>query len=377
MIRLFQPTLGDHELAAVREVFRDQWPGPGQRVRAFEKAFAEYVGVPPQQLIAITSCTEGLFQAVAALDAESDEEIILPSISFIGAAHAVRAAGARVRLVDVDAHTLNPSPEAVSAAITDKTKAIIVLHFGGRLERAPEIAALAKERGVILIEDSACALGGHHNGLSYGSFGDIAVWSFDAMKLLCTGDGGMMRVEDAALRQKIYNRTHLGGAMAGRDAVARSERWWEVDPIDWGRLAFMNDLVASIGLAQLQRVDGFITARRRIARIYDEQLRSISWLRRPPPVSEQGVPYFYWIQTARGLRDPLAAHLLSRDIYTSFRYWPLHRTTLYSDGCEYPGADAAADTTLLLPVHQNLSDSDVNEIVAAIYDFRPSHQKIT
>ena len=371
MIRLFQPTLGNDELAALSEVFRDQWPGPGRRVRAFAEAFAEYVGVPPQQLIAITSCTEGLFQAVAALDAASDEEIILPTISFIGAAHAVRAAGARVCLVDVDAHTLNPTAEAVSAAITNKTRAIVLLHFGGRLEHAQEIAALAKDRGIIFIEDSACALGGRHEGVSYGSFGDIAVWSFDAMKLLCTGDGGMIRVKDAALRQRIYNRTHLGGAMAGRDAVANSERWWEIEPVDWGRLAFMNDLVASIGLVQLRRLDEFIATRRRIAQIYDERLHSVSWLRRPPSLSEEGVPYFYWIQTARGVRDRLAAHLLSRGIYTSFRYWPLHRTALYSDGREYPGADAAADSTLLLPAHQNLTQSDITGIISAIYDFKP------
>ncbi len=371
MIRLFQPTLGGEELAAIAEAFDDQWPGPGPRVKAFVQAFAEYVGADSREMIAITSCTEGLFQAVAALDPAPADEVLLPTVSFIGAAHAVRAAGARLRLVDVDPSTLNPTADMIAAAITPGTRAILLLHFGGRMESIEEIAALARERRVVLIEDSACALGGRLNGLPYGRFGDIGVWSFDSMKLLVTGDGGMIRVGDDALRQKISDRVHLGGARAGRDSVASNQRWWEIDPADWGRLAFMNDLDAALGLAQLRRIDAFIEERRRIARVYDEAFAGIPWIRLAPSAAEGNVPYFYWIQTAPVVRDRLAAHLLERGIYTSFRYWPLHRTTLYADGGPYPGADVASAKTLLLPVHQNLSPSDVGHIVDSVGAFRP------
>jgi dTDP-4-amino-4,6-dideoxygalactose transaminase len=371
MIRLFQPTLGSAELEAVSEVFAQQWPGPGSRVKAFEEAFAEYIGAPRQELIAITSCTEGLFQAVAALEPTSECEIILPTVSFIGAAHAVRATGARVRLVDVDPFTLNVTLANLEAAITSKTRAILLLHYGGRLDEIDEIAALAHHHEIDLIEDSACALGSRQGVRAYGCFGDIGVWSFDAMKLLVTGDGGMIRIRDEALRRKVFNRVHLGGAVAGRDAVATTQQWWELEPADWGRLAFMNDLVAAIGLAQLRRVDGFIAERRRIARMYDRELANVEWLRVPPPAPDECVPYFYWIQTAPGVRDRLAAHLLSLGIYTSFRYWPLHRTKLYSDGREYHGADYAASTTLLLPVHQNLSANDVDRVAQSIREFQP------
>lgn len=370
MIRIFQPTLGQDELDAVAEVFADQWPGPGPRVKAFESAFAGYVHVGCEQVIAITSCTEGLFHAVEALELDASAEVIVPTISFVGAAHAVRASGARLRLVDVDPVTLNPRPEDIEKALNRRTKAILLLHFGGRLDWIREIAELARMRNVVLIEDAACALGGRRHGIAYGTFGDVGVWSFDSMKLLVTGDGGMIRIGDADLRQKVFDRVNMGGVRPGFESAAGSRnRWWEVNPVCWGRRSFMNDLTAAIGLVQLRRVDTFILRRREIGRTYDSAFGEIPWIRLPPPPDE-GVPYFYWIQTSAGTRDDLAYYLRERGIYTTFRYWPLHRTALYADAGSYPGADLASETTLLLPIHQNLSDSEVSRIVDSVVAFK-------
>src|SRR5437588_8609808 len=237
---MFQPTLGQDELSAVAEVFADNWPGPGPRVKAFEKAFAAYIGAESEQMIAVTSCTEGLFQSVSALGLSPATEVILPTISFIGAAHAIRASGAGLRLIDVDPLTLNPLPGHVEKALTSRTKAILLLHFGGRLDWIADIAELAKVRNVVLIEDSACALGGRCSGDSYGTFGDIGVWSFDAMKLLVTGDGGMIRIRDDTLRQRVLHSVTLGGVRPGLDGASSSlARWWEVNPVCGGRLSLM------------------------------------------------------------------------------------------------------------------------------------------
>lgn len=373
MIRIFQPSLGDAELEAVAAVFADHWPGAGPRVKEFEKAFAAYVGMDSEEVIAITSCTEGLFQAVDALELNSTAEVILPTISFIGAAHAVKASGAVLRLADVDPLTLNPRPEHIERVMTAKTKAILLLHFGGRLDWIREIAKLARQHGIALIEDSACALGAQLDGVSYGTFGDIGVWSFDGMKLLVTGDGGMIRIGDKQTRERVFKRVNMGGVKPGLDAALRSRRrWWEVQPVDWGRLAWMNDLAAAIGLVQLRRVNDFIKRRREIATAYDSAFKTVSWIRLPPTFDDQSVPYFYWIQTPPGIRDELAEYLRERDIYTTFRYWPLHRTALYGDGRSYLGADRAAEQTLLIPVHQNLVDSDVNRVIETIREFQPA-----
>lgn len=372
MIRIFQPSLGEDELSAIATVFADQWPGSGPRVMDFKKAFASYIDTDYDHLIAITSCTEGLFQSMAALNLSPSCEVILPTVSFIGAAHAVRATGATLRLVDVDPVTLNPRPEHLEKALTSRTRAILLLHFGGRLSCIDEIAELAKRHNVLLVEDSACALGGKHNGVSYGNFGDIGIWSFDSMKLLVTGDGGMIRVKNDDLRRKISNRIHLGGAKPGLDnLLSNQERWWEVSPESWGRMAYMNDLTASIGLVQIRRIDHFIQRRRQIVREYDGALGSISWIRLPKPPTDECAPYFYWIQTPSEIRDGLANYLRERGIYTTFRYWPLHRTELYRDSGSYPGADLASNTTLLLPVHQNLSEEDVSRVIENVISFQP------
>src|ERR1044072_3099557 len=155
MIRVFQPTLGQDELEAVGRVFADQWPGNGPRVKAFERAFADYVGAAAEEMIGITSCTEGLFQSIEVLDLGNEDEVILPTISFIGAAHAVCASGAKLRLVDVDPRTLNPLTDDIDRAIPSKTRAILLLHFGGCLDWIDEIKELAKRRNVVLIEDTA------------------------------------------------------------------------------------------------------------------------------------------------------------------------------------------------------------------------------
>ncbi len=368
---MFQPTLGPAELSAIAEVFADDWPGPGPKVKAFEEAFAAYIGAESEQMIAVTSCTEGLFQSVAALELGPSTEVILPTISFIGAAHAVRASGAGLRLIDVDPLTLNPLPEHVEKAVTSQTKAILLLHFGGRLDWIQDIARLAKARNIVLIEDSACSLGGRCNGDSYGTFGEIGVWSFDAMKLLVTGDGGMIRIRDDTLRQRVFHRITLGGVRPGLEGAASSRaRWWELNPVCWGRWSSMNDLVAAIGLVQLGRINGFMNRRREIVHMYDSAFAGIPWLRLPPPPTEESAPYFYWVQTPVHIRDKLANYLCERGIYTTFRYWPLHRTSLYADSGSYPGADLAADTTLLLPMHQNLSDSDVDRIVESVLAFK-------
>jgi dTDP-4-amino-4,6-dideoxygalactose transaminase len=369
VIRLFQPTLGEHELAAITGVFADQWPGSGPRVRQFEGAFASYIGVPPEQMIAVTSCTEGLFQAMAALELDATSEVLLPTVSFVGAAHAVHAAGARLRLIDVDPVTLNPHLEHIADALTPHTRAIVVLHYGGQLPEISAIAEFARAADVTLVEDTACGLGGSEGAVAYGTLGDVGVWSFDAMKLLVTGDGGMLRISDANLRRKIYDQVSLGGVTPGHEAEVGGVGWWKVNPSCAGRKARMNDLAAAIGLAQLAQLGVFVERRREIGRMYDSALSALPWIGLPPPPGN-GVPYFYWIRTAPPIRDRLAAYLREHGVYTTFRYWPLHRTNLYADGRSYPGADQAADSTLLLPVHQNLSTVDVARVIDLMLGFR-------
>lgn len=369
MINLFQPMVGTAELDAVGAVLASGWLGNGEKARLLESAFAHHLGCSASQLLAVSSCTEGLFQVLAASDLGPGDDVVLPSISFVGAAHAVRSTGARVVLCDVDPRTLNPTVDCIERALTPSTRAVLVLHYGGLPGDIVELASWTRDRQLLLIEDAACGMGSSVDGRPCGTLGDVGVWSFDPAKLMTTGDGGMIWCRSEEQAERLRRTIRLGVSTSGFARSSDSGRWWEIDPAEVGRRATMNDVAAAMGLVQLERVPEFLRRRRAVAAAYDDALRDLPWLRLPRPRSSDIAHTFYPVQAERQLRDQLAVHLLGRGIYTNFRYWPLHRTRLYRSDSDLPGSDEAAATTLLLPVHQGLTEAEVDEVIAAVRAF--------
>ncbi len=365
MINLFQPSVGDNEANAVGDVLASGWLGDGPRSRALEGAFAEHAGTSRQHVLTVASCTEGLFQVLAASGLGPGDDVVMPTVSFVGAAHAVRSTGARPVLCDVDRETLNPTVSDVVHAITPATKALVVLHYGGLPGAVADLAELALARGLLLIEDAACGLGSSSRGRPCGTFGDAGVWSFDAAKVITTGDGGMIWCRHDELADRLRGKIRLGVGTSGFTRSKGTGGWWEIDPAA-GRRATMNDIAAAIGLVQLPRLGAFLRRRREVASAYDRALADLPWLTLPPPRDAEVAFTFYPVQCDPAVRDRLAVHLLERGVYTNFRYWPLHRMSLYRTDTELPGADHAAASTLLLPVHQGLSDADVTVVVDAV-----------
>lgn len=371
MINVFEPHVGEEELRALAAVFSSNWIGAGPKLAEFLRQLAAHLGVPDEQVQSVSSCTEGLFQAVAAIGLTPGDEVILPTVSFVGAANAVLAQGGRPVLCDVDPYTLNPTVEHVAAAMTPNTRAVIVLHFGGHPGQIQAIANLTRAHSLLLIEDAACAIGSSVGGVMCGTFGDIGLWSFDAMKILVTGDGGAVWARNPDIRRNIAYSTFLGLDAPGMVKATGHGIWWKIDPVLPGRRARMNDISAAIGLVQLVRLSTFLHRRQEIAALYTERLAGLGWLRLPPspePGSKTSW-YFYWVQAAPKMRDELARYLKESGIYTTFRYWPLHRTRLYQGDQRFPGADWAAERTLLLPIHNGMSDSDVEYVINAVLSF--------
>jgi aminotransferase len=302
----------------------------------------------------------------------------LPSISFIGAAQAVVCVGATVRLAGVNPHSLNPSVDSLDAVRTARTKAIILIHYGGTPCQMLDIMAWATHHNITVIEDSACSPASIYAGFACGSFGDFAVWSFDSMKMLSTIEGGAIYVRDAALMARLRRDCALGMSTTAGHASTSSERWWEFDVTGPARRSQFNDVAAALGLAQLARLPEMLVKRRAIVERYNERLTSAPSLLLPPPAHRsysalqqrvQDSHYFYWIQVESGRRDALARHLRERGIYSSFRYFPLHRTTLFATDTPLPGANHAADSTLNLPCHSMLTLADVDTVCDAVLDF--------
>lgn len=380
MINVFQPLLGERELAAISEVFASNWLGKGPRTRAFEAAFASHIGVEPSSVIAVNSCTSALFVSMELLGLGAGADVVLPTISFVGAANAVAATGARPVFCDVDPRTLNPRREDVEKALTDHTEAVIVLHYGGYPGEIADIARLCDERGIRLIEDAACAVASRADGMACGTFGDIATWSFDAMKILVTGDGGMLYVEDTELAQRARGLIYHGMAQASGFASAglgKTRRWWEFEVDAFARRSISNDMASAVGLVQLDRLPEFVRRRREIATYYDRELAGVDGLVCPPalPAGHHSSYYFYWIQMEPEVRDAVAADLLAAGIYTTFRYAPLHQVAAYGADVRLPAADAAAGRTLCLPLHQAITDDEAQTIVIQVRKSVAAHAR--
>ena len=369
MIQLFQPQVGDRELAAVAEVLASRWLGLGPRTAAFEAEFAAHLGVPAENVLFTASGTAALFLAVETLGLAPGDEVVMPSVSFVAAANAVVTAGARPVFCDADRRTLNPALEDVAAAVTPRTKAVVVLHYGGAPGDVARIAAFCRERGIALVEDCACSVASSVDGRPVGTFGDAAMWSFDAAKVLTTGDGGMLYIRDAgriaqARRLAYHGLAHLSGQSGARVL----KQWWSLDVAAPARRVIGNDLTAAIGSVQLSRLGELVARRREIVALYDRELAGTDGLRTPPPLpaGQVSTHYFYWVQFDSASRDAVAAELLEAGIYTTFRYAPLHAVPLYGASGPLPRTEALARETLCLPLHPGLSDDDVRTVAATL-----------
>ena len=371
MIQLFSPTTGPEEQAAAAAAIASGWLGFGPQVLEFEMAWAEHIGVPAENVVSVSCATEGLYQIMAYISESNDDPyrdyVIAPDIGFIGIANAVRESGLNLKLCDVDPHTLNPAVDIIRACLPPGNMAVVIQHYGGVPSDLGPIADLCRERGVLLIEDAACAPLSFYGGQRAGTVGDFGVWSFDAMKIITSGDGGMVYCRDAAAAESIRKATRLGqDNLSGQGAAG--DKWWEYRVYTPGRKAMLNDLQAAVGLAQLVKLEALVERRHEIWNLYSTMLCSLEWLSLPKPYepeNEQWSYYTFWIQCEQ--RDALALYLRERGVYTSFRYWPISAAYSWESGC--PNAAWAAAHTLNLPLHANLTDDDVISIVNLIYRF--------
>jgi aminotransferase len=369
MINIFSNTLGTEELAAIEQAFTSRWVGRGKQCAAFEGELAQHLGV--DDVLLFNSCTSATFAAIKALGIGPGDEVLMPSVQFLGVANAVIDAGAHPVFCDVNRRTLNILPSEIHDCRTSRTKAVFILHYGGH--PAPIASIKDAGHGLLILEDAANAPASKWMGKACGTLGDAGVWSFDAMKILVMCDGGALWMRDKDAWHRAYNRRYFGlppkdnsGIDASRD---RASRWWEFDLEAFNGRHTSNDVLASVGRVQLGKLAGFVETRRAIWDRYQLELAGIPGLDRPPEVMPgcEGSYYLYWVQTER--RDELARHLLDNGIYTTFRYYPLHLVPAYKARTHLPNAEYVSERTLCLPLHQNLTDHDVEHIISSVRGF--------
>lgn len=371
MINVYQPTLGKEELNALEKVFESNWLGKGKKVAEFEEKYAEHLKSSKDLVLTTNCCSEGLFSSMHLLDIQPGDEVIVPTISFIGAGNAVCAHGAKLVLCDVDPHSLNARAEDIEKVITPRTKAVLLLHYGGIPCEMDDIVSLCEKHNIKLIEDAAAGVCSTYKGKAIGTFGEMGMWSFDAMKILVCGDGAMLHFNTPELRKKADRWLYFGLETKSGYENSVAQKWWEFDISCFGHRAIMNDITASMALEQLKKLPDFMAKRERIHKFYTENLRNFDWIILPPELPDyiKTSYYFYHIQLKNGLRDKFAKFLRENGVYTTYRYYPLHRVPGYGVTGNFPNADFAADNTLNLPIHQSISEEELRYILVKVKEF--------
>jgi len=369
MINIFQPQLGKEELGAVEEVFKSNWIGKGNKTNQFESDFAAYMGVNRNQVISTTCCTVAMFYIMRLLNLKKDDEVIIPSISFVGASNAIVDAGAKIVFCDVDQRTLNISFETFLDKVTDKTKAVLIIHYGGfPVEDIFTIRDYCNNHGIYLVEDSACSVASKYNGIHCGGIGNFGAFSFDAMKILVCGDGSMIYCRDPKDKERLDKILYLGLESKSGLSSTVDSKWWEFDISSCSSRNILNDITSAIGIEQLKKLNGFISRRKEIWDRYNEGLKSELWLQLPPTLLSNSTSsyYFYWVQTSPKLRDGLAKYLKENGVYTTFRYYPLHKVKYYGYEGKLISSENASEMTLCLPIHQSLTNDEVDKIIGLV-----------
>jgi dTDP-4-amino-4,6-dideoxygalactose transaminase len=365
------PDLGEEEAAAVLDCLRSGWITSGPVCRQFEREFAEFLGGGVSAL-AVNSATAGLHLALEALGIGPGDEVIVPSMTFTATAEVVRYLGADPVLCDIDDATLCISAAAAAAAVTPRTRAIIPVHYGGLACDMDAILALARSRGLRVVEDAAHAFPTIHRGRRIGTLdSDATVFSFYANKTITTGEGGMVVSRDPALCSRVRIMRLHGISEDAFDRYVSRRPAWFYQVVAPGYKYNMTDIAAAIGRQQLRKIERFLARRQALAARYAGSLRGLP-LRLPPDAGpgSQHAWHLYPVRlTAAPLaRDRLVELLAEHGIGTSVHYIPLHRQPYWRDRYQlrpdqFPQAEASYHALLTLPLYTRMSDAGQARVI--------------
>ena len=366
-----EPNFSDQEIAAVTRVLRSRWVGMGPETFAFERDLAEYVGAP--HVVTVNSCTSALFLSLLVSGIGPGDEVICPSLTWCSTANAALYLGAHPVFCDVDADTLCLATEHVLAKVTPKTKAVMVVHFGGL---AVDVEALrtALPGGVVVVEDAAHAFGARFaDGRWVGSSGNLTCFSFYANKNLSTAEGGAIALFDASLADRLRSLRQHGLRLDAWQRFTHSQPSLLPDPLDTlGYKMNYTDLQACIGRVQLARQPELDGIRLAIARRYVDGLKGIS----PPLEFQRDCTHSYHARHLFVVQLPLNRMRLSRDdvllalrainIGASIHYAPLHLMPLYCGGGQpvsLPTTEQVAARMLTLPISASMTLNDAEDVL--------------
>ena len=350
-IKLFDPSIGKLEEKAILNVIRSKFWASGSgtgNVLKFEQNFNNYLG--SSYCCAVNNGTSALQIAVSLFDVKNSE-IIVPSLSFVSTANAALYNHAKPVFVDVDPVTLCIDPEKIRKAITKKTKIILPVHFGGMAANLDKILDICKEHNLILIEDAAHAVGSKYKGKSIGTHGSVVCFSFHPVKNLAMPTGGALSF-NGKNSSKNYDLTKVKRWCGISKRVGTK---YDITELGWN--AYLNEFSAAIGLVQLKKLDNMNKTRSKIAKRYFKEIN----LETKMPFDNQCSYHLYWIQVKN--QKSFIKKMEENGIETGIHYLPIHKMKLFSEKKQLPITENISSHIVSLPIHPNLSKSEINKII--------------
>ena len=370
IIPVARPWFSEEEEEILAETIRSGWVAQGPRVRAFEKAIADYVRVP--HATATNSCTSALQIALEILGVGPGDEVIVPSFTFIATANVVVHRGAKPVFVDIDPHTYNIDPSAIESAVTPRTKAVIPVDQVGLPADLDAIRLIAHKRNLRVLEDAACALGSEYKGRRIGGISEINCFSFHPRKLITTGEGGMITTENPQYAEKARVLVSHGASVSDLTRHQSSELLFEEYRV-CGYNFRMSDLQAALGLAQLKKLDEILSKKRFLAERYNQAFSAMGELE--PPIEPPGVKGNFQsyllrvLPKAKKSRDEIMRELQRKGIATRRGIMAIHLEPAYRERLgeiKLPETERAFQQTLTLPLYPQMTTEEQDYVIHSI-----------
>lgn len=366
MIQLFRPHVSEAAIVAANAVLRSGWIGLGPKTAEFEADFGRYTG--SRYAVAMSSATAALHLAMIASGVKPGDEVLTVSLTFVSTNHAIKYAGANPVFVDIDPQTLNMDLDAAEKLITSKTKAIVVVHYGGNPCDLGRLYQLAETYGLKVIEDAAHACGASYHGRKIGGFG-LTCFSFHAVKNLPLGDGGMLTTNNESLYQTLLRLRWMGIDRSTFERTAGGYQW-EYDVSEIGYKCHMNDITAAMGIEHLKDLDQWNARRRSLSALYRRNLEGLCAKGLVSFVSmtaaTESASHLCVIRVKN--RDRVVDKLKVMGISTGVHYRPNHFYKIYEQARRgsLQETELAYAEILSLPMHLHLTDEQVTEVCRAL-----------
>jgi perosamine synthetase len=365
-------SVDEADIQAVVDVLRSDWLTTGPKVAEFEEAFAARAGAA--HAVSFSSGTAALHAAAFAAGLKSGDEAITTPMTFAATANCVLYQGATPVFADVSRDTLNLNPEEVEKKISPKTRAIFPVDYAGHPAELTPILEIARERGLIVIEDACHALGAEYAGRRVGGIADMTVFSFHPVKHITTGEGGMVVTNNPQFAETLRRFRNHGISSDARQRQSAGQ--WHYEMVLLGFNYRLPDIVCALGIQQLKRLDANLARRREIAALYTAAFREIPGVI-PPPVRPEANPAWHLYPIRLDLekltvdRAQIFRALRAENIGVNVHYIPVHYHPYYRDrfgykGGEFPVAEDAYQRLISLPMFHSMSDGDAEDVICAV-----------